>query len=269
MLCEKVKLLLSEYFDEVLDAETAIQVSQHLDQCIPCRKELDELSAVHSRLRSLSGVRAPEYLRDLLRLRISDMRKNRWQVQLRDALERQWSIIRSTERICYMTRAIGTILTSALFFLIPFSIDPLSSEANSVIPERTVYTRAEKQQVALNVLANLGMLEEEYQKGPVSSRQSSIKSAIKPAINEQYLSNFGQRISQTGNDYEFSVVTHVDRSGQAKAQNVLEHPDAQGFLNSFNEVISTGRFAPARKNGETVPSHMILMFSKISVRPLS
>ena len=107
MLCEKVKLLLSEYFDEVLDAETAIQVSQHLDQCIPCRKELDELSAVHSRLRSLSDVRAPEYLRDLLRLRISDMRKNRWQVQLRDALERQWSIIRSTERICYMTRAIG------------------------------------------------------------------------------------------------------------------------------------------------------------------
>ena len=53
MLCEKVIPLLSEYFDEVLDAETAIQVSQHLDQCVRCRKELSELSAVHDRLRSL------------------------------------------------------------------------------------------------------------------------------------------------------------------------------------------------------------------------
>ena len=32
MVCEKVLPLLSEYFDEVLDSKTSIEVSQHLDQ---------------------------------------------------------------------------------------------------------------------------------------------------------------------------------------------------------------------------------------------
>jgi hypothetical protein len=40
MLCEKALPLLSEYFDEVLDPDTAIQLSQHLGQCINCRREL-------------------------------------------------------------------------------------------------------------------------------------------------------------------------------------------------------------------------------------
>jgi hypothetical protein len=261
MLCKRVIPLLSGYFDEVLDAETAKQVSQHLDGCARCRKELRGLSAVHSKLSSLNGVRAPEYLRDLVQLRLVNLSKNSWRAQLRNALERRWSLIRTTEGIWYMTKAVGTILTSVFFFLIPCSINPLEIEANSSMPERSVYTRAEKQQVALNVVAKLGMLPQAAQKELARRRQP----AIKPAIHDQYLSNFGESISQDGNDYDFSVVTYVDRSGQAKIQNVLDHPNAQSFLDSFNKVISSGRFTPARENGEAVPSHMLLMFTKISV----
>jgi hypothetical protein len=261
MLCEKVLPLLSEYFDEVLDADTAIQVSQHLGQCPGCQKELDDLSAIHGKLGSLKGIRAPEYLRDLVRLRLANVNQDRWRVRIQDALERRWSIIRTTEGMWYMTKALGIIMASVFFFLIPHSIDPLEIVASSSMPERRVYTSAEKKQVALNVVAKLGMLPKEDLKELKKPRQPETKAAI----HDQYLSEFGQSISQDGNDYDLAVVTYVDRRGQGIVQNVLEHPNAQSFLNSFNKVISSGRFAPARENGEAVPSHMLLMFSKISV----
>ncbi|HTY64151.1 MAG TPA: anti-sigma factor [Acidobacteriota bacterium] len=261
MLCEKVVPLLSEYFDEALDPGTAIQVSQHLDQCPGCRKELSGIVRVHSKLRSMSSVQAPDYLRDLVQLRIVDMRKNRWRAQLQDALELRWSRIRTTEGIWYATKAMGTVLTAVLFFLIPCSINPINIEANSSIPERSTFSRVEKQQVALNVVAKLGMLSKEDKKGLAKPNQP----AVKPAIHEQYVSNFGESISEDAKDYDFGVVTYVDRSGKGQALNVIEHPNAQTFLNSFNKVISAGRFAPGRRNGEAVPSTVILMFSKISV----
>jgi hypothetical protein len=236
-------------------------VSHHLNECAQCRKELSGLSAVRDKLKSLGGIRAPEYLRDLVQYRLADMNKNRWRVQVQDALERRWSLIRTTERIWYMTRVVGTIMAAVFFFLIPHAIDPLDIEAGASMPGRSVYTRAEKQQVALNVVAKLGMLPKEARQELAKPKQP----AIKPAINDQYLSKFAQSISQDGNDYDFSVVTSVDRRGQAKIQNVLEHPNAQSFLDSFNKVISAGRFAPSRENGEAVPSYMLLIFSKISV----
>ncbi len=262
MQCKKVIPLLSEYFDESLDADTAIQVSQHLDQCAGCRTELDEISAVHDRLKSLKGVQAPEYLHNLVRLRLANMDQDRWRVRIQNTLERRWSIIRTTEGMWYMTKALGIIMTSVFFFLIPNSISPLPIDANSSLSERAVYTQAEKQRVALNVLANLGMLHKEEHR----ELTQSDKAVTKPAINEHYLSNFGQSISETGKDYEFSAVTYVDPRGEGKVQNVLGHPDAESFVNSFNEVVSAGRFAPAtKKNGEAVPSYMVLMFHKISV----
>lgn len=261
MLCEKVVPLLSEYFDEVLDSTIAIQISQHLNQCAGCRKELSGIVQVHDRLRSMGGAPAPHFLRDLVRLRLAEMLNNGWRTQLRDALELRWSRIRTTEGIWYATKALGTVMTAVLFFLIPCSINPINIEADSSVPERNIFSRVEKQQVALNVAAKLGMLSEEDRKGLTRPNLP----AVKPAIHDQYISNFGQSISQDGNDYDFSVVTYVDRSGKGQIQNVLEHPYAQSFLSSFNKVISAGRFTPARKNGEAVPSHMILIFSKISV----
>jgi hypothetical protein len=261
MLCERVVPLLSEYFDEALDPGITIQVSQHLDQCAGCRKELSGIVKVHDKLRSMHGVAAPDYLKDLVHLRIADMRRNSWRAQLKDSLELRWSRIRTTEGMWYASKAMGTVLTAVLFFLIPCSINPLSIEANSSVQERNIFSRAEKQQVALNVVAKLGMLSKEDKKELIKPNLFEVK----PAIHEQYVSNFGQSISQDGKDYDFGAVIYVDSSGMGQAQNVIEHPNAQNFLDSFNKVISAGRFAPARKNGEAVPSHIILMFTKISV----
>jgi hypothetical protein len=261
MQCEKVLPLLSEYFDESLDADTEIQVSQHLDQCTDCRKELDDIHTVHCKLKSLKGVQVPEYLRNLVHLRLADMAQDRWRVRIQNALERRWSIIRTTEGMWYMTKALGIIMTSVFFFLIPNSISPLQIETNSSLPERAVYTQAEKQRVAMNVLANLGMLPKDAQKELARPKQPETK----PAIHDQYVSNFGQSISQEGNDYDISVLAYVDRSGQGTIQNVLEHPNDRSFRDSIDKVISSGRFAPARENGEAVSSHMLLIFSKISV----
>jgi len=152
-------------------------------------------------------------------------------------------------------------MAAVFFLLIPYTINPLDVEAENAMPGRHVYTLAQKQQVALSVVAKLGMLPKEAKMELARRRKAPVKSAI----HEQYLYNFAQTISQDGNDYDFSVMTYVDQSGQGKAQNVLEHPNAQSFLTSFNKVVSSGRFAPARENGEAVPSHMLLMFSKISV----
>jgi hypothetical protein len=263
MLCDKVIPLLSGYFDEVMDDDTSIQVSQHLDQCATCRKELDDLSAVHSKLNSLKGLQAPEYLHNMVQLRIANLDQERWPVRIQNTIERRWSIIRTTEGMWYLSKALGIVMTAVFFFLIPCSINPLEIEANSTTADRNVYTRAEKQRVALNVVAKLGMLPKDEQRELAKLRQPVV---VKPAIHEKYLSRFGESLSQDGNDYDFAVVTYVAPNGKAKGQNVLEHPNAQNFLNDFNKVISSGRFAPARENGgEAVPSHMLLMFSKISV----
>ncbi len=263
MLCENVVPLLSEYFDEALDSGTAIAVSQHLDRCQACRKELSGIVKVHNKLKSLTRGPAPDYLQDLVQLRLTEMRQNRWRVQCQDALELWWSRVRSTETMWYATKAVGTVMTAVLFFLLPCSINPISFEANSSMPERSVFSRDEKQQVALNVAAKLGMLSKEGQEELAKRHQPPVKAAI----HQDYVSRFGESISENAQDYDFSVVTYVDRSGKGQGQNVLEHPNAQSFLDSFNKVISEGRFAPARKNGETVPSHMVLMFTKISVYP--
>jgi hypothetical protein len=266
MLCEKVVPLLSEYSDGAMEIATANQISQHLDQCAACRKEFSEIDAVRRKLKLLRGIQPPPYLRDMVRLRVAELPGNRWHVQLRDAVELKWASICTMERSWYTTKAFGTLVTAVFFFLITCSINPLDIEANSQAQERKVFTRAEKTQVALNVVANLGMLPKEDRGEFTESRKPTVRpAAVQPAIHDQYLSEFGQSISQEGNDYDFSVVTYVDRSGQANAQTVLEHPNAETFLKSFNKVISSGRFAPKRENGKPVPSHMLLMFSKISV----
>jgi len=255
MLCKKVLPLLSEFFDEVLDADTAVQVSQHLSQCINCRKEFNSLSAIHAKLESLGQVPAPQSLRHLVHHRLANMHQDSWRVRLQSELERCWSKIRTIEGMWYATRALGTVVTSLFFLLMARAFSPYYIDGNAPVEEPKVPLSAYGQQVGKHVLARLGML----------PPQKLYTYKRDPAINGQYLSNFGQSISQAGDDYDFSVVTYVDRSGLAKIQSVVEHPNAESFLNDFNKVISSGRFAPARKNGEAVPSYMVLMFSKISV----
>ncbi|GEM_PF-1068813 len=262
MECRKVVPLLSEFLDETLDAGDAVEISKHLGGCMGCRKEYDALAAVRARLRLAGRIPEPDYLGDLVRLRIADARRNRWSVQLREAVELRWSRIRTTGRLWYLSRAAGTLMTAVLFALIPFSIDPPGVQADDPLPVRIMFTPRERSQMAASFQVKMGM-------APGGAREEIIRPkrpATRPAINDQVLSDFGERISQDGEDYVFSVLTTVDRTGQAEAEMVVEHPDDRTFLESFNKVISSRRLAPGRaRDGETIDSRMLMIFSKISV----
>ncbi len=254
MNCERVLNRLSEFLDEVLDRAGMIQVTQHLGQCAHCRREYERLTLLRKKLSSLGTVRAPDYLQHLVELRLSNEKENTMRARLRDALERRWSIIRTTEGMWYLTRILGTVMTSVFFVMIVASVNPAyldqSLEGGPLPP-------VWRQQLPSSVLGKLGILPPEAQKRPISSSE--------PMINELYLVNFSQTLSREGEDDTLSVVAVVDRSGAAKIQNVLEYPSDRELLSSFNNMLTSARCRPASQNGRAVDSHLVLTFSKVSV----
>jgi hypothetical protein len=253
MLCKYVLPLLSEFLDEVLDNDVSVQISQHLDQCSQCRKEYSALSLLQGKLKSLKGVQAPEFLGSLVEHKIAETQKNTWRKNLRNELERYWSQIRTTESTWYITKALGTVMTSLFFFLIsgnnlPMSFIEARLERNSITP-------AFRQQVREDVLTRLGMQQ--------ALKVRVIKSDA--AINEIYLNDLGESMSKPGKDDSVSVLAEVDRSGSAKIQNVLEHPNDQQLLSNVNDMITSARCRPASENGKAVPSHIVFTFIKVSV----
>lgn len=60
MRCARVKGLLSDYLDGLLDAERAGLVNNHLAKCGKCQKELEFLRSLVHELRSLEPVKAPD-----------------------------------------------------------------------------------------------------------------------------------------------------------------------------------------------------------------
>jgi len=251
MLCKNVLPLLSEFFDEVLDADVSVRVSQHLDQCGSCRTEVESLSILQNRLKSLNGIQAPEFLGRLIEHRIAEIQQNSWRRNLRNELERMWSKIRTTESTWYITKALGTVMTSLFFFLIcgnnpqPF-MDSM---------EQYSITTGLRQQVRQDVPTNPGM--------PAAPKTHVIKSD--PAINEQSLNNLGESMSQPGNDDTVSVLAEVDSSGSARIQNVIERPNDQRLLSNVKEMITSASYRPASENGKAVSSYIIFIFNKISV----
>jgi hypothetical protein len=254
MLCKNVVPVLSEFFDEVLDSEASVQVSQHLDQCSRCRKEFDSLSVLHSRLKSLKGIQAPDYLGSLVEHRIAETQQNSWRRNLQNELERCWSKIRTTESMWYITKALGTVMTSLFFFLISGNNIPLSiMDATNM--ERDSITPAFRQQVRHDFVARLGM-------------QQALKIRVTksdPAINELYLNDLGESMSKPGKDDTVFVLYEVDSSGSAKIQNVLERPNDPRLLTTVSEMISSAHFRPASENGKKVSSHLVFTFSRVSV----
>ena len=251
MLCKNVLPLLSEFYDEVLDADVSVQVSQHLDQCGLCRKEFESLSILQNKLKSLKSIQAPEFLGSLVEHRIAEMQKNSWHRNLRNELERMWSKIRTTESTWYITKALGTVMTSLFFFLICGN-NPLPFMASM---EKYSVTTDFGHQVRQGAPTNPGM--------QVAPKIHIIKSD--PAINELYLNNLGESMSQPGNDDTVSVLAEVDSSGSAKIQNVIERPNDQRLLSNVKEVITRAHYRPASENGKAVPSYIIFIFYKISV----
>ena len=165
----------------------------------------------------------------------------------------QWSRIRTTERLSYVARFLGTASAFVFFLALcnPFYID-LRDRAPDRGPSQNI-----RQQLGIYVLKNLGLLPVEMQRKPISPSE--------PRINDLYLLKFGESASRTGSDDSFSVFTLVDRSGSAKIQNVLEYPADSRLLNSFNHMISSAQLRPASLNGRAVDSHLVLSFSKICV----
>ncbi|NIQ39786.1 MAG: hypothetical protein GTN81_14540 [Proteobacteria bacterium] len=70
MECAKIKELLSEYIDDVLDEKEKTLVDNHLSRCDDCKAELVSLKAVVGELGSLESVRAPEDFLDRLHERL-------------------------------------------------------------------------------------------------------------------------------------------------------------------------------------------------------
>jgi hypothetical protein len=261
MVCKKTLSLLSEFYDEALDNETAMQVSQHLNQCVQCRTEYEKLSVIQTKLQTLKGVQAPDYLQSLVQHRIAEMEKNTWRKTLRYELERSWSLIRTTERIWYITRALGTVMTAIIFFVIASTaISPLCLEVNAKADEREGLTFAYGKQVSRSVLANLGM-----HSSQTPQQQPILVSKNNPAINDLYFVIFEEGNSTKEKADTLTVVTAIDPSGEAKIQDVLEYPIDKNTLIKFNEMITSAKYRPASKNGKAVPSFIVMTYSTVSV----
>jgi hypothetical protein len=257
MFCEGVLKRLSEFYDGVLDSDTSFRVSQHLDQCKNCRKEMDTLSDLHGKLRSLTSVPAPEYLFHLIQLRITRQKQESWRTRVKDALEFRWSRIRTTEGMWYWTRAMGTIMAGVFFCLISSAITTYYVEGTLQESDRATLSLAYRQQVVTSVVRALGMLPAHAAKRQFSHND--------PAINDLYLLYFGESVAHAGEEDTLSILTAVDPSGTATVQDVLEYPADRTLLSSFNEMITAARFRPAISNGQAVHSHLVFTYNRIFV----
>jgi hypothetical protein len=256
MLCRKVLRRLSEYMDEVLDPDAAVQVSQHLNQCESCREEYKSLSEIQKKIKSIPKSQPPKYLRGLIQIRLTTGRQEPWHAQLRNMLERRWSIIRTTDGMYYWTRALGTVAT-VLFILLITKVDMNVDTPIGYRAPRPL-TPAYRQQVGIDFLKKMGM-----QRIETPTKKNGRNLA---AINDQYLLSFGKSVSRSGDDDSFSLDLSVDPSGAPTIQDVIEYPSDQKLLHSFNEMIATARCRPAEnKNGRNVTSHMVLVFSRVTV----
>ena len=70
MDCTRIRELLSEYIDDVLDPDMRARVEKHLDDCRACTEELIALQALVHDLGSLERIRAPEDFLDRLHERL-------------------------------------------------------------------------------------------------------------------------------------------------------------------------------------------------------
>jgi hypothetical protein len=259
MRCEKVLGQLSLFLDEVMDCDLATGVAQHLRACPTCNREFTRLKKLRNVLNNLPPVETPDFLHDLVELKISTARQHSWRSSLQSALERQWSRIRTTEGIWYLTRLTGTMAALVLFIAISSAMNPMDLEFGDQLASRGVRSQAlRSQQLAFGVLTNLGMPPVEAQRRPISPSN--------PKINDLNLVSLGESALSSTHDDTISVVTIVDRSGRATVQRILEYPADESLLSALNEWLTSTSWRPASRNGRAVDSQLVLTFSKIYVR---
>ena len=247
-------------FDEVLDSDTAVQVSQHLDRCLSCRREYRSISELHDNLKSLGKVQAPEYLNKLVQHRVSALKRDSLRTRLQNNVELRWSRVRTIDRTWYLTRALGTVMACVLFIAIASSMAPfLSVNASNPGQGRLVPTDYFSQ-VGLSVLSIFGMFPKQN-----IAVVPELETKSDAAMSDEYYRLFGESISQTGGDDSLFVLMDIDETGIPKTRSVLEYPEDEGLWSTFSEIILSARCRPATRNGKTVPSNLIFLFNTVSV----
>jgi hypothetical protein len=256
MRCEKVLGQLSLHIDEMLEENLATEISQHLRSCPDCNQEFLRLCRLTEALKCLQPAAAPDYLGDLVNLKIQQARQESWQKLLQSALEYRWSKIKTTEGMWYATRLLGALATLVFFIAISSAISPIYLTLANQMPTRVDWPRTESSmQLAKKVQQAFGMAE--AQKMPIRSQEAS--------INDEYLFNLSQSASLTDHNDTVSVVTMVDRNGAARVQDVLEYPSDDSLLSDFTEMINSAGWRPASQNGRAVDSRQVRIFSQIYV----
>jgi hypothetical protein len=256
MRCEKVLGQLSWYLDEMLAENLATEISNHLRSCPDCHRELLRLRSLRDALKGLQPVAAPDYLGDLVDLKIRQAHQETWQKRLQSALEYRWSKIKTLEGMWYITRLAGALATVMFFIAISSSINPFYLTLTNQMPAGIDWPRTESSmQLAKGVQQAFGM--PKAQKLPIRSQEAK--------INDEYLFNLSRSASLTDRNDTVSVVTMVDRNGAAKVQDVLEYPADDSLLNGFTEMINSAGWRPASQNGRAVDSMQVRIFSTIYV----
>jgi len=256
MRCEKVLGQLSLHIDEMLEENLATEISRHLRSCPDCDQEFLRLSRLKEALKCLQPVAAPDYLGDLINLKIQQARQESWQKLLQSALEYRWSRIKTTEGMWYVTRLMGALATVVFFVAISSAINPFYFTLANQMPTQIDWPRSESSmQFVQGVQQALGM--PKARKMPVRSQEAS--------INDEYLFHLSQSASLTDHNDTVSVVTMVDRNGAAKVQDILEYPSDDSLLSDFTEMINSAGWRPASQNGRAVDSRQVRIFSQIYV----
>ncbi len=256
MRCEKVLGRLSWFADDMLEENLASEVSQHLRDCPRCDHEFTRLRKLQAALKGMEPVKAPDYLGDLVNLKIGRARSESWRKSLQSAMEYRWSRIKTTEGIWYLTRLMGVMATVVFFIAIYSAMNPLYLSLANEIPTRVAWPNTQaSQRLALGLQKAFGM--PEAQKRPVRSSEAR--------INDLYLDKLGRSASKTAHDDTVSAFTMVDRNGTAKVQDILEYPSDDSLLSDFTEMINSAVWRPASQNGRAVDSRQVVIFSKIYV----
>ena len=125
MDCQKIIKLLNPYVDQVLDAESAQQVEEHLESCPTCQDEFLRLKEMVVSLNSVSQVSAPQNLSQSIMTKISQEEiqiQSSWMDQLKRRVSipslpfpRKWESIFS-----FRLLGAATAVALAVFFAFTF-----------------------------------------------------------------------------------------------------------------------------------------------------
>ena len=126
MNCQKIKRLLNPYIEQVLDADTARQVEEHLKSCSTCNREYHSLKEIITSLNSLSPQPAPRTFTQNIMAKISQ-KEIQIQTSWIDRIKRQISIPRLSFRLVGAAAATLIVFFAFTFVFNTPDISPICS----------------------------------------------------------------------------------------------------------------------------------------------